>query len=135
MANCMAEVAKALGVELEEVFRIDDYDYEIHGYYKITKEGLYISRNKNPYNWGSAFSQNLNLLLKGEIELTKLPQKPAIGDLYCFPCPASPMLYSGCMWEDDEVDNYRFQCGFVFTSEEEAIAMAEEMINGLPKKG
>lgn len=131
----MKEVAKILNVAVGEVFRIDDYDYEIHGCYKITEEGLYISRNKNPYNWECAFSQNLNLLLKGEIELTKLPQKPAIGDLYYFPCPASPMLYSGCMWEDDEVDNYRFQCGFVFTSEKEAIAVAVEMLNSLPKKG
>ena len=31
MANCMNAIVKCLGVELDEVFRIDNDDYRIHG--------------------------------------------------------------------------------------------------------
>lgn len=134
MANCMCVIAKCLGVELDEVFRIDDYDYEIHGCYKITEEGLYVSRNNNPYNWGCVSFQKFSLLLKGEIELTKLPQKPAIDDLYCYPNPMTPALWENCVWKDDEIDNYRFEHGFVFKTREEATAVAVEMLNSLPKE-
>lgn len=40
MANCMAKVAEALGVELGEVFRIEDWDLELHDYFKITEKGF-----------------------------------------------------------------------------------------------
>ena len=133
MANCMGVIAKCLGVELDEVFRIEDTDRELYGFFKITEDGLYFSHKGESYNWG--LSPHFQSLIRGEIELTKLPQKPAIKDWYYYPDTTVPDLCGDCMWEDDEVDNYRFQHGFVFTSKEGAIAMAEEMINGLPKRG
>ena len=133
MANCMAKIAECLGVKLDEVFRIDDYDLEIHRYYKITEKGFYTSSSNSPYEWKFAFSQDFSLLLRGEVELNKLPQKPALGDMYCYTDPATPTLWGYCSWRDDEVDNYRFQHGFIFATKEEAIAVAEEMVNSLPK--
>lgn len=133
MANCMNVIAKKLGVELDEVFRIDDYDIEIHGYYKITEQGLYVSRSNNPYDWECAFARHFILLLEGDVEPIKLPQKPAIGDMYCYPDPANPILWGTCSWRDDVVDNYRFQHGLIFATREDAIAVTEEMISNLPK--
>lgn len=135
MANCMNVIAKKLGVELDEVFRIDDYDIEIHGYYKITEQGLYVSRSNNPYDWECAFARHFILLLEGDVEPIKLPQKPAACDTYYYPDIATPILYGRCIWRNDEIDNYRFQHGLVFTTTEEAIAVAEEMVNSLPKRG
>ncbi len=133
MANCMESIAKLLGVELNEVFRIEDFDLELYDFFKITENGLYKSSKSEPYDWKTA--PNFISLLTGEIEITKLPQKPAIGDMYCYPDPATPILWGRCSWRDDEVDNYRFQHGFVFTTREEAITVTEEMINNLPKRG
>ena len=127
MANCMDVIAKCLGVELDEVFRIDDYDIEIHGYYKITEQGLYISCSDTPYDWNPAFCQDFKLLITGDIELTKLPQKPAIGDMYCYPDPVTPLLWGTCSWRDDVFDNYRFQHGLIFATREEAIEIAKQM--------
>ena len=128
MANCMKNIAEGLGVELDEVFRIDDYDIEIHGYYKITEQGLYVSSSNSPYNWEDAFIQDFSLLINGDIELTKLPQKPDIGATYYYPSPMFPCLWKWRSWKNDEVDNYRFQHGFVFTTPEEAIALAQRMM-------
>ena len=135
MANCMAKIAECLGVKLDEVFRIEDFDLELYDFFKITEKGLYISSKSEPYDWKPA--PNFMLLLTGEIEITKLPQKPkkpAIGDMYCYPDSATPILWGRCSWRGDEVDDYRFHHGFVFTTREEAIAATEEMINNLPKE-
>lgn len=134
MANCMNAIVKCLGVELDEVFRIDDYDYKIHGYYKINKQGLYVSYSNNPYNWEAAFAQDFRSLLKGTIELTKLPKKPAIGDMYWYPDIATPVLCGHCSWRDDETDNYRFQHNFVFTDMGEAKMLSQRILD-LTKKG
>ena len=126
MANCMESIAKLLGVELNEVFRIEDFDLELYDFFKITENGLYQSSKSEPYDW--KVSPNFISLLTGDIEITKLPQKPAIGDMYCYPDPATPILWGRCSWRDDEVDNYRLQHGFVFETTEEAIEAAEKML-------
>lgn len=134
MANCMNAIVKCLGVELDEVFRIDDDDYKIHGYYKINEGGLYVSYSNNPYNWEAAFAQDFRSLLKGTIELTKLPKKPAIGDMYWYPDIATPILCGHCSWRDDETDNYRFQHNFIFTDMGEAKMLSQRILD-LTKRG
>lgn len=130
--NHMEEVAKMLGVELGEVFRIEDPDRELYDFFKITEDGLYFSHKSEPYNWG--LSPHFQSLIRGEIEIKKLPRKPAtrkpaIGDMYCYPDPTNPILWGTCSWRDDVVDNYRFQHGLIFATREDAIAVAEEMAN------
>ena len=129
MANCMESIAKLLGVELNEVFRIEDFDLELYDFFKITENGLYQSSKSEPYDW--KVSPNFISLLTGDIEITKLPHKPAIGDMYCYPDPATPILWGRCSWRDDEVDNYRLQHGFVFETTEEAIALTEKMLEAI----
>ena len=168
--NYMEKVAKMLGLELEEVFRIDGDEH----YFRLTdtglgmsigsdnknwfvapinalnrlllgeneviklpwkpqEDGLYFSHKSEPYNW--RLSPHFQSLIRGEIEIKKLPQKPAIDDLYCYPNPMTPALWDCCVWKDGEIDNYRFEHGFVFKTREEATAIAVEMLNSLPKKG
>ena len=123
--NHMAEIAKLLGVEAGEVFRIEDSDFGLYGYYRIAEDGLSYSYRSEPYEWRP--SPYFQSLIRGDIELTKLPQKPAIKDLYYYPDTTVPDLCGDCVWEDDEVDNYRFQHGFVFATREEAIEIAKQM--------
>lgn len=134
MANCMNAIVKCLGVELDEAFRIDDDTYKIHGYYKINKKGLYASCSCNPYNWYEAFAPYFWLLLEGTIEITKIPGKPAIGDMYWYPDIATPVLCGHCSWRDDEIDNYRFQHNFVFTDMGGAKMMSQRILD-LAKRG
>ena len=67
MANIMKDVARALGVELEEEFNIDDY-----GKYKLTKDGL--------VHWSNAYQDWVNSgifndLLKGDVKISILTEK------------------------------------------------------------
>lgn len=133
MSNCMNAIIKCLGVELDEVFRIDDDDYRIHGYYKINEQGLYVSYSNNPYNWEAAFAQDFRSLLKGTIELTKLPKKPVIGDMYWYPEIAFPDLCGHCTWRDHEIDNYRFQHNFVFTDKSVAKRTSQRILDLIRK--
>ena len=64
MANIMKDVARALGVELEEEFNIDDY-----GKYKLTKDGLKFWSNAYR-DWVS--SGIFNDLLRGDVKIVKL---------------------------------------------------------------
>ena len=72
MENKMAEVAKLLGVELEEEFKIEGYSYK----YKLSKEGLSF--------WGVIsqewiLSSIIGKLLTGESKIIKLP-KPILNE-------------------------------------------------------
>ena len=70
--NCMAEVATALGLELEEVFRIDGDEH----YFRLTDTGLGMSIGSDNKNWFAAPINALNGLLLGENEIIKLPWRP-----------------------------------------------------------
>lgn len=67
MANIMKDVARALGVELEEEFTIDDYGN--YGKYKLTKDGLVYWSNVNQ-DWVN--SGIFNDLLTGDVNIVKL---------------------------------------------------------------
>ena len=67
MANIMKDVARALGVELEEEFNIDDY-----GKYKLTKDGL-VHWSNVYQNWVN--SGIFNDLLKGDVKISILTEK------------------------------------------------------------
>ena len=72
MANKMNEVAKLLGVELEEEFRINVSPLE----YKLTKSGLLYWSNASQM-WER--SRSIEELLIGQYEIIKIP-KPILDD-------------------------------------------------------
>ena len=73
MENKMAEVAKLLGVELEEEFRIDGLSYK----YKLSNYGLMCWSN-NLQRW--YITSIIGELLTGEKQIIKLP-KPILDDV------------------------------------------------------
>lgn len=72
MANVMKEVAKLLGLELEEEFRIESYDSK----YKLTRDGLRFW-SVPLQDW--VLSSIIGELLSGERKITKL-SKPILND-------------------------------------------------------
>lgn len=124
--NCMAEVAKALGVELEEVFCIDGED----GYFRLTDTGLGTKRNLESKDWYLEITATLNGLLIGENEVIKLPWKPQIGEKYYIPRiairPEDRHYYY--YWGNYGSDIKRYDMGIVCKTLEEAIALTKKML-------
>lgn len=76
--NLIPQIAKMLGVELGEEFKIKGYDGLI---YKLTDTGLELTTvDGQKTKWFDHGA--LNSLLKGKMEIVKLPWKPKKGDAY-----------------------------------------------------
>lgn len=112
--NKMADVAKLLGIELEEEFMVTEDD----SIYKLTKDGLeYKSDNGNWYYANDAF---LNLL-DGTIEIVKLPWQPKRGEEYYF--PATGFQYScPAAWYNSPIDFALKEAGMIFKTKAECEA-------------
>lgn len=127
--NCMAEVATALGLELEEVFRIDGDEH----YFRLTDTGLGMSIGSDIKNWFAAPINALNGLLLGENEIIKLPWRPQEDEKYYVPFIATkPMnMYDEYYWENDDVDIKRYRMGLVCKTKEEAVAMTKKILTAV----
>lgn len=127
--NCMAEVAKLLGVELEEVFCIDGDEH----YFRLTDTGLGMKIGSDNRNWFAAPINALNGLLLGENEIIKikLPWRPQEDERYYYPLPSDKDLWGGTTWSDNNYDNIRLSRGLVFKTIEEAVAVAEKMLEAI----
>lgn len=105
MENKMAEVAKLLGVELNEEFGLKNSDFK----YKFTKRGLR-KRFITEQEWGN--SCMLDDLLLGRVEMVKAA-KPILDDaekkyLSAVIKPFRNKVYAIAKYEDG-VDNYYIQ--------------------------
>lgn len=114
----MIEVAKVLGVELEEEFTIPElYD---NGYlYKITETGL-VCRNRN--REGALWQHEsiaLKNLLTGELAITKLPWKPKYIEGYYYPCIYEEEIFYA-LWVGSTLDYALFTLGMCYKTKEEA---------------
>lgn len=112
--NYMADVARMLGVELEEEFKISN-DAHI---YRITKYGVeYTLANKM---WDRDTFALLKLL-NGEIEIIKLPWQPRKGDKYY--CPSSYFKYVDvALWGGYSTEFALKEAGMAFKTKEECEA-------------
>ena len=127
MNNHMAKVvglAKLLGVELREEFRIEKYQ----GLFRITEDGLQRLLDSSS-SWTLAEPSILRELLIGEETVVKFPWKPDDGERYYMPCVGSPDMYDYWTWQDDELDQYRLKCGLAFKTREEAIEVTKKMLS------
>lgn len=126
--NCMAEVAKLLGVELMETFKIA---YDIFGehpkYYRFA-EDVCLEASNDGGKWETADAGVLEDILMGDVRIVKLPWKPRIGEMYYFPDMGTSSLGSCLCWLGTETDKNLYDRGFVFQTIEEAIATAKRIL-------
>lgn len=128
----MAKVAKLLGVELGESFKITsdtkgDYPGDYQNYYRFTENNCF-ETSVDGVKWEMATVIVLRGILMGDTRIVKLPWKPQEGDRYYFPCPASIEKWDYSTWSEREVDYYRLNHGFVCKTMEEAIALTKKML-------
>lgn len=136
MDNKMAEVAKLLGVELNEVFFVKGcsgcYTYYSKTYLKFTESGLKDSVNRT--SWHSAAAWVWKSLITGALKINKLPWKPSRDDAYYMPSVTSIDKYIKLFWTGSKNDEDSYQQGLVFRTEKEAVELAEEMLDVAKKK-
>lgn len=134
MTNHMAEVAKILGVELGEVFRIvivyengDEYKYR--NYYRLTEKGG-IEVSDDNITWDIDIAGVLMWLLLGNTRIVKLPWKPQEDERYYTPFIATNPrnMYDEFYWENDDVDIERYRMGLVCKTSVEAVELAKKML-------
>ena len=136
MDNKMAEVAKLLGVELNEVFFVKGcsgcYTYYSKTYLKFTESGLKDSVNRT--SWHSAAAWVWKSLITGALKINKLPWKPSRDDAYYMPSVTSIDKYIKLFLFFSKNDEDSYQQGLVFRTEKEAVVLAEEMLDVARKK-
>ena len=132
----MEEVAKLLGVELEEVFKVTDDDSgKYHNYYKFTeKKGIEVSEDNVKWEADTAGTLVLKWLLIGVARIIKLPWKPSRHDTYYMPSVTSIDKYIKLFWTGSKNDEDSYQQGLVLRTEKEAVELAEEMLDVARKK-
>lgn len=111
--NYMADVAKMLGVELGEEFKIDGSNL----IYKFFENGLYFRCIEG---WLPAKYQFLDLI-KGELEIVRLPWQPKIGNKYYCPCLYFKYV-AHSYWENTSSEISLKEAGLVFRNKEECEA-------------
>ena len=79
MANLIPEIARMLGVEIGEEFKIKEYGERI---YRFDNSGLQLIYDNGVRNLNITANMALSCLLSGDIEIVKLPWKPKKGDAY-----------------------------------------------------
>lgn len=111
--NYMENVAKMLGVELEEEFKIDSSDT----IYRFFKNGLCFQCDGA---WLPAEYQFFDLI-KGDSKIVKLPWQPRKGDKYY--CPSSHFKYVDvALWGGYSTEFALKEAGMAFKTKEECEA-------------
>ena len=116
--NYMENVAKMLGVELEEEFKIDSS----HTIYKFIENGLC-------FQCGGAWlraDSNLINLIKGNSTILKLPWQPKKGEKYYRPMEGFEDVYLD-KWDNHPIDYAMQEVGMVFRTKAECEAALPEL--------
>ena len=114
--NLIPEIAKMLGVELGEEFKVVSKDGSERAC-RLTYGGLRVC--------GSNYSQRLLMdIVYGNVEIVKLPWKPKFGDRYFgfFEFNGKLQICRYDIWRGTIAEEAQYRCGWVFRIREEAEA-------------
>ena len=133
--NYMAEVAKLLGVELGESFKITsdtqgDYPGDYQNYYRFTENNCF-EFSDDGVEWKmTTAAALLKYILMGDIRIVKLPWKPRKGEKYYIPYISTQQkgMHVTYYWNNDHIDIEHYRMGLVCKTPEEAIAITKKML-------
>ena len=125
MTNHMEEVAKLLGVELEEEFRIEGTHVDY--IYKISEKGLFLRCSGR--DWWEEVPDTLVQMLAGMTrKIIKFPWKPQKDDTYYMPTVTSTGKCSTLWWSNDDYDKEYYRMGLICKTSEEAVALTKKIV-------
>lgn len=127
MNNKISKVADLLGVKFGEVFFIKEHPTYSRIYLKLTEKGIRQSFDKD--SWSKASGWVWEQLITGALKINKLPWEPSYGDAYYMPSVVNSGKYLKLFWTGSEADKSSYQQGLVHRTKEEAIKLAEEMLD------
>nr|DAW54774.1 MAG TPA: Ascorbate peroxidase [Bacteriophage sp.] len=127
MDNKMSSVADLLGMELGEVFRIKDYPTYPETYFRFTDDGL--MQSVDTIAWTKPSAWVLGSLITGALQITKLPWKPSYGEVFYMPSVVNENKYIRLFWHDSGTYKSFYQQGMICRTKEEAVKLAEEMLD------
>lgn len=110
--NYMPEIAKMLGVEVGEIFKMTNYN----SLYRFTERGLEF---KGTVGW--CLSERIEWLLTGRNEILKLPWQPKKGEVYCRPTDGFEDVDFD-NWGNHPIDFALKEAGMIFRTKEECEA-------------
>lgn len=117
--NLIPEIAKMLGVELGEEFKIKGREGAI---YKFIVDGLLVSDDDAEKVYTTAHMPLVGLV-RGDIEIVKLPWKPKKGDVYfTFELLGGKWVVRSLWWGGFPNEYALFDKGWVYRTKEEAEA-------------
>ena len=135
--NYMAEVAKLLGVELGESFKITsdtqgDYPGDYQNYYRFTENNCF-ETSVDGVKWETATVIVLRGILMGDTRIVKLPWKPQRHKRYYIPFISTQheRMYVSYYWANDDINIEHYRMGIVCKTPEEAIALTEKMLEAI----
>lgn len=113
--NLIPEIAKMLGVELNEEFKVDKYDEMT---FKFAENMLVARADFKGAKWGITYVV-LSELLGGDAEIVKLPWKPRKGDVYYSFALLGDTWVVRPLWCGDFPNEYAlFDKGWVYRTKE-----------------
>lgn len=128
--NLIPEIARMLGVELGEEFKVKGYELTC----MITDDKGLMATNDSPETGWTPANALFVALLNGKDEIVKLPWKPKMGDtVYAFYSPAfAPFAHprdktnykwsvNECIWNDTPAARALLKAGWAFKTKAEAI--------------
>ena len=117
--NLIPKIAKLLGVEIGEEFKVDRYEYD--GLTCKFAENMLMSRSDlKGAEWGITYVI-LSELLAGDAEIVKIPWKPKKGDAYyTFEVFRGKWVVRSLWWTGAPCNYALLDKGWVFRTKEEA---------------
>ena len=119
--NLIPEIAKMLGVELNEEFKVDKYDEMT---FKFAENMLVARADFKGAKWGITYVV-LSELLGGDAEIVKMPWKPKLNERYwtfMSSLEGGKLYVLNYMWDNSVIDVALHKVGWVFRTCEEAEA-------------
>ncbi len=123
MGSRMAEVAKMLGVEFDEAFKIKEAPLAI---YKIVENGL-LQYDRERDCWNLA-PRLLTEILAGYIEIVEPAWEPKEGEECYIAAVDNEFDCYTTFWENTDTYKRCYDRGLVFKTREEAVELARRML-------
>ena len=119
--NCMADIAKMLGVELGEEFIIENKDRKET--VVLAADGFHVIQPNDIL--GPDHGKLLSKVLQGLYEVKKIPWEPQRGDVY-FILNTMALFIESFVWGDSTFDYAAKNMGIIYRTKAEAKAHLEE---------